>query len=350
MRDLYTPQSWEEAKKIASLVGTVPGTFSACIRFLRRDAEQNKNEVGPVSRYCLARLLKSRSFKSPVYYCARTFRNDQLEALGPVTPRALLEVFRADEYALIVALIYLYRKVMKGCKEDEFATIATPMHLYAEVGGHLGQALPAIGFYFGLLSGAIRHLAMAMFLGIDLKRYVTYRRNVKRKDAIFDLEAEFNTWGCTHAQVASILTQPLGLGKETGDALALGLSSMDDRSVTDTREGAAVQMAWLWVSALVKHGKPPDVVHNARFYPLPQELDKLLVLSNQLRESGSKHRWISRGKADISPDDLPSLFEDEQPTAAQSEITAETAKVIPKEMLQELGNGEIAELEDEGKE
>jgi hypothetical protein len=52
-------------------------------------------------------------------------------------------------------------------------------HLHAQIGGYVGQALPRIGLSWGILLGAVRHLAWGPFVVADKKVFTGYRRSIK---------------------------------------------------------------------------------------------------------------------------------------------------------------------------
>ena len=341
--DLYTKESWEQAKQIVSVVGAMPGSLSSCIRLLRKDAEQSSNKLSPLSRYALRHLLRSPSVRACVYYYTLTSRVATVSDPRALSERDLLSLIPPGEMSVVLGLIYLFRKIRRGCDAEEFQAIAQRIYSHSGFGVWVGQAIEAIGPIFGLLSGSMRHLAGGLFLGIDKKNFIEYRRALKRSQRPFDMQEEMKLWGCTHAQVASLLSQSAGLGIGIGDALAWGFSaeSANATSFQETNQAAAVRVAWSWIESLSTNGKPPDVVHSAQFYPLAQDLQQLLNQSQQAVRDGSPHAWLSRGRDDISRELTPGLFE-----PAHAPLPEEMAHDVPKEVLQEITKEDLSEIEE----
>jgi hypothetical protein len=340
--DLYSPESWEQAKRMAGLVGEIPSVFSTCIRFFRIDAERNKGILTPSSRYCFARLIDSPSMSAALYFAARTYRATSLLSLPELRPRDLMDLFKADELAAIVAALYLQRRIERGCPATEWINLLPNMTLYSEVGGHVGQAIPKIGFAFGLLLGTFRHLTLALMMGIDEKKFIAYRRHLKFTGAPFELSMEQQLWGTTHPQLASMLLQVMGLGTGYFEAVVAGLYPGKIQDTTQTEHAYLGRVTALWIDTLVATGSIPNIVHRGQYYPLGTELDVLLSTVASLRKEGSQFRWLTRNRADLGPHLDPPLTL----TRAGEAVDLEAEEsAVPEEVRQELADAAAAELE-----
>ncbi len=300
-------QSWEEAKQITSLICGVPSSFSACVRFLRHDAESG-NQLSPNSRSCLRRLIKSPSFAAPIYYCAKAFRPHLLPKVQQINSNFLANIFKPDEISVIISLLYLFRRIRKGCDPEQWSQVEKSISTQTDIGGFVGDAIPAIGFSNGLLAGCMRPLSMSMFLCIDKKNYGNYRRALKREQIPFDLSQEYKIWNCTHVQIASILTQLPGLGNEIGNAVVRGLSEDLGTSNAQPKAAPAIHAASTWISSLYLNEKQPSVVHGAQFFPKTEDLELLLKKIEGFSSEGTTWDWLNKGKADLSPEKAPELF------------------------------------------
>ncbi|RIL10439.1 MAG: hypothetical protein DCC75_04345 [Proteobacteria bacterium] len=338
MPEYGTPESWEEAKEISSLAANIPNSFSTTIRFLRNDAETRKAEQGlsPASKFALGRLVRSPSFLSPLYFAALTFKPDKLTEMKGVTANHLIGIFGADELAAIVSLVYLYRRIRKGCDQEQWNFVDSSIIAQVDLGGFIGQSMERIGLSYGILASGMEHLATLMYLGVDKNGFIKYRRSLKKKGVSFDQVEEQQMWGCTHSQIASILTQPLGLGKVVGNALTQGLAPMDKGAIDSlSSEAYGVYIIAVWREALLKTGKPPDIAHKGQFYPRPDALNQLLERAQEIRSSGSKYSWLSKGKEDISPEKTPQLaLRQAKAEVAEAVIEEEAA---PEEATKEFG-------------
>lgn len=312
-------EPWEQAKQIASLLGDVPSPFATAIRFLRIDAERWDNEIGKLSQFCMRRLVNSMTCRSALYYCARTFRPEKLASLEQLGPEALLKIFNAGELSTILAMIYLYHRVKRGCNKKNWELIAQPLMVHCELGGHIGEAIPNIGLSIGLLSGAMRFFGSSMFLGIDEKQYLKYRRDNKIKRIAYDLDQEFTLWGCNHIQVGSLMLQALGLGVPFAQAIAVGLEQgYPDPASQLNHLPMAVGVTSTWIDSFLKTGKVPDIIHRGEFYPRENDLAKLEAAVKAILANGSQHQWLMRGKSDISAESVPFLFIDKTSTAEEA--------------------------------
>lgn len=313
---MTTAQSWEEAKNLAALIGQLPASFASCIHFLRLDSEQRNGELGTSSSFELTRLLKSASLLSPLYFAARTYFPESVKKAPTLNTRTLISLFRADELAMFLTLLYLQRRIKRGCDTDEWKYIENSLVPSVDLGGALGQAMPTIGMSLGMALGGIRHLTLGLFLGVKKEGFIKYRRELKSKNIFFDIEQEEVLFGCNHLQVSGFLFQSLGIGAEIGSAISAGL----DPTLTEAKDKAlAVKIGAVWLESLIRHGTPPDIAHRVQFYPKKEDLDWLTDFARKLRDSGSENRWILRGKDDISPQKTPALFS----TAASAPATPE---------------------------
>lgn len=342
MAELESAQSWEQARKIAALIGHTPSTFFSCIRFLRNDFENHNNELSKAGRDTLYTLLRSASFKAPLYYCALTFRPQAISSLAYISPAALMTVFKPDELSVIIALLYLCRRVRKLCAAEEWQFISQLLCVHADLGGIVGRFIPTIGFANGIMAGAVRHVASALFDAIDKKEFPNYRRLMKRTGRYFDQQEEFKKWGCTHSQIASLLTQALGLGPVVGNAVGRGLSPVAASTDGSVKDALSIQMAVQWIDALHSTGKPPLVVNDARFYPLAESLEPMLTEAGRVKDNGSPHSWLLRGKSDISPETTPALFH----PVKEAPVAAQEVPPPPEGVINEISK-DIEELEAE---
>ncbi len=337
----YSPESWEEARKIASLLGKVPSSFTSCIHFLRKDCEEHGGILSQGSKFSLSRLLKSGFFSAPMYFGAETFFEEEVKSCDRIDASTYADLYGTDGLAIAISLLYLFRRVQKNCDETEWSLIAQQVMVDSEFGAHVGKAIPAIGYPLGVLVGAIRPLASAMFLGIDKRGYIEYKRHRNKEKLSFDMPLEAKTWGCNHAQLGALLLQAVGLGVTLVDALVLGLDP--DLKPYDQYEPNAlrVKLTTLWIDSLKTTGAPPNMTHLGKYYPLKGDLEKLLQKTEMIRAAGSKHRWLEKTKEDIGPEKTPLIFGGR----LKAQAMQETQIIEADEHLDEELEQEIRELE-----
>lgn len=330
-------ESWELARNYSGLLGSVPSPFATTIRMLLLDEKRSAGIMSPVSRFLIVRLLKGPSIKAAVYFSALTFHEERITTLPYVPAEALVALYRPLDLAVVTGMVYLYRRVRKICDKDEFVHINNALERSIEVGGHLGIAIPTIGFAHGLVSGGIQQLALGTFLHHDKKGYVEYRRHLKSKGFTYDESFELARWGCTSAQVGAVLLQALGFGVGLANAFG-GQKASED--APDEKEAYIFKIAGLWCETLIKTGAPPNIVHKGEFYPAQESLKKLLDKVTVVRNQGSRHSWLSKGKKDVSRTATPQLY-----PPAGSEGEAKTAADMPADLKNQLTPEELKNFE-----
>ncbi len=323
-----TAESWEAARSIAGLVGNVPNSFSTCIRFLRTDFEQNKGELARGTKFYLTRLLKSASVASPLYFAAMTYRPEEFESLGG-DASAIMEVFSPDELATLLSLVYLFRSVKKGCDAEEWKFIEETIIPQVDICGLMGDVIPAIGLSNATLVAGIRPLAQALLLGVKKKEYVTYRRSLKKSGAHSDFTQEIEVWGCTHAQVASIMVQPIGLGRTVSEQLSVGLLPVPQGG--ESKDALGMRVVGQWLEAILKTGKEPQIAHRVEFYPEGRDIEQFLLRANTIRQVGSRYKWLTQGKETLTSETAPSMFKAPKSSAGATASAPEDVGAVDAE-------------------
>jgi hypothetical protein len=301
-------ESWEQAKKYAAVIGNVSSLFSSCIRFLMKDYASGQKTLSTASKYSLGRLLSSPSFKAPIYFAAKAFKGEELEAKGKITPEELAALFTPDELAHLVGMLYVYRRLQRLAPEDEWKEISKLTHTHAQLGGLVGQALPRIGLSWGLLLGTVRHLSWGLFVVADKKVFTNYRRQTKIKKLSFDIPEETRLWGCNHLQVGSLVIQQLGLGTAIPQSINLGLLNHDTPDDRVSDEGYRARILWIWIEALKATGCQPDITHKGAYYPVKAAAEKLETLAAPIISDGVPIEFYRVNKDDLTPQSAPHLF------------------------------------------
>lgn len=334
-----TAESWEEARAIAALIGEVPNSFSTCIRFLRTDYEQNGGVLSRGTRFYLSRLLKSASVSAPLYFAAMTYRPEQFQSQGADTS-AIMSVFTPDELATLLSVVYLFRTIKKGCDPDEWRFIEEAIIPQTDICGIMGDVIPAIGLSNATLVGAIRLLSQALFLGVKKKEFTNYRRALKKSGALADYAEEIKTWGCTHAQVASILVQPVGLGRTLSEQLSLGLLPISQGN--EPKESVGMRVVSQWLEAILTTGKEPQIAHRVEYYPHAKDIENFLVRANSIRQVGSRYKWLTQGKESLTPETTPTMFR----TPAKPSAAAVTSEEAPPPDAPAISEADLEKLEE----
>ncbi len=343
MANTDTSHGWEQARRIADLVNPVPSSITTCVRFLKSDAEGGLDQCSKTSTFGLLRFLKSPSFKSPLYYAALTYRKKSVEQHSLLTDRDLINVFKPAELMILTPLIYLYRKIRRGCDSQEFTLLDGPLQRATDLGGIVGQVIPGIGFGPGVLAGAIRYLGLSMLLGIDKPNFMKYRRKLKLDGTAFDVNEEVSLWGTTHVQIASLLTQPIGLGQAYGDGIARGLlpALSIDQSLPPL--ALAFQAACIWTESLMHTSKVPQMMMKAEHYPSQADLQDMLERAETIYNEGSPYEWLHRGKDDIGREKTPALYSASE-TAKESGLES-TGDSAAEDLIDQINPEDLEKLE-----
>lgn len=308
--ELNSSESWEVALNYSGLLGVVPNSFSSVIRSLLIDQNRKEGVLSPSTRFMIERLAKTRSIKAPLYYGALTFGADRIQDEEYVSERALVDLYTPAELASIVGISYLFKRSRKLCDPGQFAMITNRFQECADLGAHIGYAIPAISPVAGIIAGAMPYIGLAPFLFYDRRGFIDYTRHLKTARKALDFDYEMNRWSCTSVQIGAVMLQALGMGVATATAFATGVADQSEQLVNDTPDALRYQTAMLWLRALEETGNEPQVVHRAEFYPTKAALERLLVATAELREKGSPHCWLLRGAFDISPETTPQLFKE----------------------------------------
>ena len=306
--EVSASESWEVALNYSGLLGVVPSSFSSVIRSLLVDQQKNGGNLSPSTRFMIERLVKSRSLKAAVYFGALTYFGGRIKDQPYLSERALVNLFSPAELAAIVGLSYLFKRARKLCDPAQFTMITNRFQECADIGGHIGYAIPGISPFAGILTGAMPYLGLAPFLFYDRRGFIDYTRHLKSTKQCLDLSYEMRRWSCNSIQIASVMLQGLGLGIGTASAFSTGLTSETNQLIEATPGAEKYQLASIWLKSLEESGDEPKMTHKAEFYPTKAAMGTLLARMLDLREKGSPYCWLLRGSFDISPQNTPQLY------------------------------------------
>lgn len=331
------PEQWEVAGKYAQQYGNMPSSFTSLIRSLRKD-EQEQGGYTFASRYQLKRLLRGDSFRSPMFFAAKTFRPELLKTNEVIGLDDIVNCFKPSEIDVILAVLYLYRRARKLCPSEEWNYLTEGFHLRLELGGFVGLAIPnTIGLATGLIAEAMGTLAAACFLMNDEKGFREYRRQLKINKQSADFSYQLSRWGCTQAQIGANLLIRLGFSSHLVDLWARGLSIILEPMERGEGHAATIgiKVTHRWVDALLETGAEPDMAHNVKFYPEKADLNLLLERAHDLTSNSNTYNWLERTKNDISPTATPELFADANSETTQDghEEAHETASDLDGDTL-----------------
>jgi hypothetical protein len=305
-------QSWQVAASTLKESIHFSSSFTTTIRALKQNQIENaKNGLGPkklntVSKFNVMRLFRAGSIKAPLYYLTCTFKSREIDDREFITLEELVGLYTLEELSAILALAYTYNCLRRICDKEEWQKQAKFINECLEVGGYLGLSLPHVGLANGILLTGMRCLAPAIYLARNQKIYKNYRRDLKIKKAAFDLQMEYDLFGCTHVDIATQMLQAIGYGVDIPTDFYKSLVTSPNKPLD--KKPNTMRIMLLWVEALYLGKKPPAINGENEISLGEDVMDQLLMVSKQVQESGSAFSWLSKGRSSITKQLAPVLY------------------------------------------
>jgi hypothetical protein len=288
-------ETWENARALAALYDPVPSFLSSVVRILRCDSEEAPSgELSRLAIYCLKHLLRIGSIRGFLHSATETFFQDQLDPELPISGRTLTKCFSSRDIAVLLAVLTLYRGRLRRLPVELQEELSKRIHLSAEIGGRVGQAIPSVGFAQGLLVGITRPIALSILREVDFLAWTQYRKTVSNLPYPYDERMEIEQFGCSHGQVAGMLLQNAGMGVQTAEYIAEALRDGDISDIAGTRSVMQLRVASVWTESLQKRGEIPQLVHRVEYYPVEEQLRQLLAFVAERRTNGSVNNMLDR--------------------------------------------------------
>lgn len=335
---LNSAESWKAAKAYADTIGYVPIVFSTTVRFLVTDSFKCNDELRPVVKYQVSRLLRSDSLKSMIYHASKVLHHDKLKVRDNFNIGDLVNFYTPFDLASLIGIFVLFKKVRKLCPEAAWPQVLENMREESRRSAAIGLSIPAIGIGIGFLVGTLRHLAMVPMIKHDPGSYNKYRRAVARKGVMFDDHLEVEMWGATSMQVASIILSSLGFGAKVADSFVMGMNpKLRVQNSGDEHFAYRVGMAKLWRNSVLREGKiQPDMNIPGEYYPLETAQERYKTTVAMCTED--LPHWMERTAADIGAVQSPELF---------SEAEEEGEYEVPEELSDIFSVEELSSMEEE---
>lgn len=333
------PDSWKIAKDQAQKLGKLPSSFTTIIRMLVNEHTSNKGVMSPSMKYQVARLLRTPSFKSMLYYASKALHPEKVETQKSLSIGDMIAPFAPFDIASIVACYALYRKLDKTISPTNLERIQKPMSTQSQIGAQVGLAIPKIGVGIGLICGTFRLLGLAMMMEANPKGYDQYLAELKKSGALYDFDLETKIFGCSSGQIASMLISILGCGADIGEGALLGLNPRSDiKHLAKDSRNFQMKITALWIDTVLKGQKNPLQTIPGEYYPLEAAWNVLSERAPGIL-GGAPH-WLGKGKKDTSPELTPQLFQGAV-TAGKQELE------IPPELAEIFSLDEICAMEEE---
>jgi hypothetical protein len=215
----FTEDSWANARHVAAGLGPIIPPIQSSIRALISNDSSAEAKM-KVLRQAMAMGAYRESLRQ---FCVSIFPETKFEYEG-FSPKVLTNLLGFDTCAVILGLLFTYRKVRKGSSESQLEVLADQIHSRAEVGYYLGHELRDLGAAEGMLLGGMRFLALGLIANAYPELFDMYVAHTKSRKVSFDLHFEIDRWGFSHPQVMALITQLLGFGDQAAIAMFIGLS------------------------------------------------------------------------------------------------------------------------------
>jgi hypothetical protein len=287
-------------------------SFTTTIRTLLVNSEENKKQVlgqkklNDHSRFLVSRLFNAPSVLSPFYFLIKTLNEGYLKDKEYISRREIIEQFKIEELAAVLALVYTYHRIRRIVDPEEWTRYSKVINNAVDIGISIGNSFPEIGIAYGALLTGVRYLGLACLIKHDSKAFKNYRRDVKIKRKMFDTKMELDIFGCTNVELGAVLLQSLGFGAEFASKFFNSLTIAPSKAVSS--EENRMRVCLLWQEALHAGGRPPVIQGEDEFMASDEALDKLMSHSIEIIEEGSKYSWLGKGRSAINKRLVPQLY------------------------------------------
>ncbi len=306
-------QQSQISRRYANLIGTMPATFSSSIKELMGDDSKALSNLSEKSEFQVGRVLRGPTALALMYWASKTFCPHKMPPGWIYSSLQIARFYPPSTLATILAYTYLFKRVKRIVKPEEWQFISEPLQKNIEICALLGWNIPEVGSTHALLGGGILHLAFACYSAHDPKGYAEYRRYLKIKKLVQSSEFEIKTWGCTSIQIASQILLQAGFGVTLAHQFVEGYREPLPNSNTERAKNPfAMVRSWLQELATKNPSDNENTPHNGKSSQItngttPDLVEKLLLI----QKNGSLHHWLEKGAEDISPDKSPDLLLDE---------------------------------------
>jgi hypothetical protein len=344
--DDYT-EAWIHAKEVVNDLGSrLPVSFTTPIRTLMHDQARG-DTLSPASQFLTTRLLRSPTVKAMFYYISLSLYGERLANSAYLSSADLVRLYKPEDCASILGITYLTRRLMKK-KADTMGSWDTQISratLRSEVGGHIGVAIPALGVARGIFTGSLRELSMLTMGRQSRELYAQYLSHLAATNQQYDFDYELENWGCRHVDVGGNFLQQMGFGIKQAYSFLTGLGPTPPKAPESDPRAFEYQTMETWIESLLVDKVEPKATHLGQYYPTEKDKYRLLYEVNEIHDTGSKHKWLSRRKEDINPQSTPQLFleflNELEQTPAMKDFYQEN---LPEEVLNDLSEEELDEL------
>ncbi|MDZ4786655.1 MAG: hypothetical protein SGJ02_11330 [bacterium] len=286
--NIYSAESWEQAKKLADFFSPIPNVISYCVSTLRNSKPtKSSRRISTVLRP----IDKISTIKNALYFGAATLFPDQLLVSDETTSKELVTILQPNLYAALLTATYMLRRTKKlaeihGCNhnnEEEFLQ-------YMELGYILGDAIPSLGSSDGVILGALMQTALSAFMLKDSKKFENYRKSHKY---YLDLNYEHKTFGCDRTQIGAYLVRMFGYSTQSLYDIR---ESLRGNSIGVSQKALTLE-TWTKCVPLIEqfaNGKEEHVIFTDLALGVNSP-DSIKEMCSNIMNSGTSFQWMKKG-------------------------------------------------------
>jgi hypothetical protein len=296
-------EAWNLGMQAVDALGRIPPVFTHAVRALiLEEARCPYEDLSSGTEHLLARLIHSPTLKSTLYHAAITYYDDISPELMRMNSRDILKVFRRSDLAVIIAARFFYARIVMRLSGQQRAVLDELISVDGDLGGHIGCCVPDLTPGYGIFIGVLAPLAPLLLVLNSPDKEV-------RKDPcqalLYTHEQQLAQYGGNGLHVLAAMLQKMGFGMDWTNGLIkvwnrCFASPQDSYQWDEADEiGSRLHITKIWFDSLKATGQTPIIELPNQFIPRRDAMNRLLGLTEELSNNGSRFHWLSRGKDDI---------------------------------------------------
>ncbi len=331
---LAAQNGWPEAIEYCNRLGPVCTALPAIIRSLFADEQGNQGQLSAITKYQVGRICCGSNFKSMLYHFTRVAAPEYLNDKASVTVGELIDLYLPSDLSALMATFSLARMIRKRVPSELYKRIAPHLAREAHIGALTGVAVPNLGFSRGILCGTLPHISHALMSIQEPTTYTSWRESLTNLSMQERRRREYEAWGCSAAQVASMLLVRLGFPGQLAYSLALASEHSGGIGAIQDTETRLARMALLWFECLLTGQEAPHEVLPGNFFPFK---DVRASIDKAIKElTSSNQSWIEKTSDDISAEKTPRLFTKISGKDRELEVPGQLKEVFTVESLTKM--------------
>jgi hypothetical protein len=277
-----------------------------------------------------------------LYHFTRLVAPEYLSERASVTVGELIDLYPPADLAAMVGSFSVRRIIKKRVPSELFERIRPHLAREAHIGALTGLAVPNLGLSRGILWGVMPHISHAVMSAHEPALYTRWRKSLQSSSMKERAAREREFWGCSSAQVASMLLVKLGFPTQTGQSLALANEHFGGVATIMDGEIRLSRMALLWFECLLTGQESPHEVLLGNFFPFQKV--RASIDENIRDFTSSEQSWIERSSVDISAEKTPQLFNQTAKTSRDMDVPDQLKEVFTVESLTKMDEWQFDEL------